>query len=119
MKNNLVAEKSIEFSIRLIKLYKILIEERKEFILSKQMLRSGTAVGALIREAEHAQSKADFLNKMNIALKEANEAEYWLLLLNKGDFITNKEYESIRNDAVEMIKLLAKIVKTTKETLGK
>lgn len=119
MKNNLVAEKSIDFSIRLIKLYKILIEERKEFILSKQMLRSGTAVGALIREAEHAQSKADFLNKMNIALKEANEAEYWLLLLNKGDFITNKEYESIRNDAVEMIKLLAKIVKTTKETLGK
>lgn len=119
MKNNLVAEKSIEFSIRLIKLYKILLEERKEYILSKQMLRSGTAVGALIREAEHAQSKADFLNKMNIALKEANENEYWLLLLNKGDFITDKEYESIRNDAVEMIKLLAKIVKTTKETLGK
>lgn len=70
MKNNLVAEKSIEFSIRLIKLYKILLEERKEYILSKQMLRSGTAVGALIREAEHAQSKADFLNKMNIALRK-------------------------------------------------
>ncbi len=119
MKNNLVAEKSIEFSIRLIKLYKLLVDERKEFILSKQMLRSGTAVGALIREAEHAQSKADFLSKMNIALKEANESEYWLLLLNKGDFISDKEYESIRNDAVEMIKLLAKIVKTTKETLGK
>lgn len=65
------------------------------------------------------QSKADFLNKMNIALKEANEAEYWLLLLNKGYFISDKEYESIRNDAVEMIKLLAKIVKSTKESLGK
>ncbi len=119
MKNNIISEKSIEFSIRLIKLYKILIEEKKEFILSKQLLRSGTAIGALIREAEHAQSKADFLNKMNIALKEANETDYWILLLLKGEFISEKEYQSIHKDGEELIKMLVKIVKTTKESLGK
>ena len=119
MKNNIISEKSIEFSIRLIKLYKILIDDKKEFILSKQLLRSGTAIGALIREAEHAQSKADFLNKMNIALKEANETDYWILLLCKGDFISEKEYQSIQKDCEELIKLLVKIVKTTKESLGR
>lgn len=119
MKNNPVAEKSIEFSFRLINLYKFLIDNKKEFILSKQMLRSGTAIGALIREAEHAQSKPDFLNKMNIALKEANECDYWLLLLTKGDFINDKEYQSISTDCIELIKLLASIVKSTKENLGK
>ena len=119
MKDNLVAEKSVNFSIRLIQFYKFLNEEKREFILSKQLLRSGTAIGALIREAEHAQSKADFLNKMNVALKEANETDYWILLLYKGDFISEKEYESIKEDATELIKLLAKIVKTTKESLGR
>ena len=119
MENNTVAEKSIGFSIRLIKIYKILTQERKEFILSKQLLRSGTAVGALIREAEHGQSKADFLNKMNIALKEANETDYWLLLLYKGEFLTGKEYESIKEDCIELLKMLIKIVKTTKENLGR
>lgn len=119
MKNNIIAEKSIEFSIRLIKLYKILIDEKKEYILSKQLLRSGTAIGALIREAEHAQSKPDFLNKMNIALKEANETDYWILLLFKGEFISEKEHQSIQKNCSELIKLLVKIVKTTKETLGR
>ena len=76
MENNTVAEKSIAFSIRLIKIYKILTQDRKEYILSKQLLRSGTAIGALIREAEHGQSKEDFLSKMNIALKEAKETDY-------------------------------------------
>lgn len=73
----------------------------------------------MIREAEHAQSKADFLNKMNVALKEANETDYWILLLYKGDFISEREDESIKEDATELIKLLAKIVKTTKESLGR
>ena len=117
MENNTVAEKSIVFSIRLIKIYKILTQERKEYILSKQLLRSGTAIGALIREAEHAQSKADFLNKMNIALKEANETDYRLLLLNKGEFLSEKEYQSITSDCTEILKMLIKIVKTTKENL--
>ena len=119
MKSNVIADKSIDFSIRMIKLYKILTEKRKEFILSKQMLRSGTAIGALIREAEHAQSKADFLNKMNIALKEANETDYWFLLLYKGEFLHETEYNSLEKDIKEIIKMLVKIVKTTKENLGK
>ncbi|WP_226065262.1 four helix bundle protein [Kaistella polysaccharea] len=119
MENNTVAEKSIAFSIRLIKIYKILTQDRKEYILSKQLLRSGTAIGALIREAEHGQSKADFLNKMNIALKEANETDYWLLLLYKGEFLNEKEYQSIIEDCTELLKMLIKIVKTTKENLGR
>lgn len=119
MKPHIIAEKSIEFSIRVIKLYKILTENRKEFVISKQMLRSGTAIGALIREAEHAQSKADFLNKMNIALKEANETDYWLLLLYKGEYIDETEFISLEKDTKEIIKMLVKIVKTTKENLGR
>ena len=78
---NVVADKFFRFAVRVVNLYKFLCAERKEFILSKQLLRSGTAIGALIKESEHAQSRADFINKVNIALKEANETEYWLLLL--------------------------------------
>ena len=114
---NMVAGKSYAFAIRIVRLYKLLSAERKEFVLSKQLLRSGTAIGALIKEAEHAQSKADFLNKMNIALKEANEAEYWLTLLKDTDFINEQEYISISIDCKELIKLLASIVKTTKQKL--
>ena len=87
---NMVAGKSYAFAIRIVRLYKLLSAERKEFVLSKQLLRSGTAIGALIKEAEHAQSKADLLNTMNIALKEANEAEYWLMLLKDTDFIKSR-----------------------------
>lgn len=94
-------------------------KEHKEFILSKQLLRRGTAIGALIKEAEHAQSKADFLNKMNIALKEANETEYWLMLLKDSEFLKDKEFTSIHSDCQELIKLLVSIVKSTKKTLGK
>src|SRR5580765_6346616 len=86
MKDNITAKKSLEFAIKIVHLCKTL-HEQKEFVLSKQLLRSATAIGALIREAEHAESKADFLHKMNIALKEANETGYWLLLLFKGDYI--------------------------------
>ena len=89
---NIVATKSYAFALRVIKRYKYLIAEQKEYVLSKQILRSGTSVGALIKEAEHAQSKADFLNKMNIALKEANETEYWLMLLRDSEFIDEKSY---------------------------
>lgn len=80
MKENTVKNKSYAFALRIIKAYKFLSSEQREFVLSKQMLRSGTGIGALIREAEHAESKADFIHKMNIALKEANETEYWLTL---------------------------------------
>ncbi len=113
---NIIAAKSYAFAIRIVRLYKILSAERREFVLSKQLLRSGTAVGALIKEAEHAQSKADFLNKMNVSLKEANEA-YRLMLLKDTGFISEQEYVSINNDCEELIKLLVSIVKTTKQKL--
>ncbi len=114
-KENLIMDKSFAFAIRIIKLYKILCEERKEFVLSKQMMRSGTSIGALIRESEHAQSKADFINKLSIALKEANETEYWLMLLMKTDYISTDEYDSIIEDCREVLRLLISIVKTMKE----
>ena len=113
-RENIVASKSYGFALRIIKLYKYLVSEQKEYVLSKQILRSGTAVGALVKEAEHAQSKADFINKMNIALKEANETEYWLMLLKDSDYIDEKSYNSIYPDSVELIKLLASIVKSSK-----
>lgn len=115
MKENIVARKSYAFALRIIKAYKFLSSEQKEFILSKQMLRSGTAIGALVKEAEHAQSSADFINKMNIALKEANETEYWLMLLKDSDFIQEDVFNSIVEDNKELIRLLISIVKTSKE----
>ena len=114
-KKNIVQEKSFAFSLRIIKLSKFLINEKKEFVISKQILRSGTAVGALIREAEHAQSKAVFINKMNIALKEANETDYWIELLYQSNEIDKNAYHSIQPDIQELIKLLVSIVKTSKE----
>ncbi len=114
---NITAEKSVKFAMKVVSLYKKLTEVKKEFVLSKQFVRSGTAIGALIREAEHAESKADFLHKMNIALKEANETEYWLLLLREGKYLDEKEYEEYKSGCVELIRLLASIVKTTKTNL--
>ena len=118
-KENVVMNKSYAFALRAIKLYKYLIYEKKEYVLSKQLLRSGTSIGALIKEGEHAQSKPDFLNKMNVALKEANEAEYWIELLRDSEYLTAAESLSILEDASELIKLLASIVKSTKTSLLK
>ena len=114
MGKSIVREKA--FAIRVVRLYKLLCE-RNEYVLSKQMLRSGTAIGALLKEAEHAQSVADFINKVNIALKEANETEYWLMLLKETDYISETEYESMNENCSELIKLTASIVKTTKNNL--
>jgi four helix bundle protein len=113
-KPNPVRDKSFLFALRIVKLAKYLQSEKKDFVLSKQVLRSGTAIGALVREAEHAQSKADFVNKMSIALKEANETDYWLDLLNQSDYLTQESYDSIHSDIQELIKLLVSIVKTSK-----
>jgi four helix bundle protein len=115
--DNIVGPKSYSFALRIINLYKFLVSEKREFILSRQLLRSGTAIGALIKEAEHSQSKADFLSKTNIALKEANETEYWLMLLKDSFFLLEAEYNSIHHDCSELIRLLASIVKTTKASL--
>ena len=103
--------------MHIIKPHKDLTTNKREFVLSKQLLRSGTAVGALIREAEHAESKKDFLYKMNIALKEANKTEYWLELLRDGDFISKETSITHLNQISELIKILARIVKTTKASL--
>ncbi|MFZ4544175.1 MAG: four helix bundle protein [Saprospiraceae bacterium] len=111
--------KSYSFALRIIKLFKHLAATQNEFVLSKQVLRSGTSIGALIREAEHGQSKADFIHKMNIALKEANETEYWLKLLKDSQYLDEKNYFSLQADITELIKLLARIVKSSKDSLNK
>ena len=118
-KENVVINKSYAFALRIVKLYKYLVYEKKEYVLSKQLLRSGTSIGALIKEGEHAQSKADFLNKMNVALKEANETQYWIELLRDSSYLSSEESLSIYDNADELIRLLASIVKSTKQSLGK
>ena len=117
MSEKIVFEKSTDFAIRIINLYKYLADTKKEFVMSKQLLRSGTSIGANIREATYAQSRKDFLSKMNIALKEVAETEYWLDLLSKTDFISNCQSESIKSDCLHLKRLLHSIVKTTKATL--
>jgi four helix bundle protein len=119
MKENIIATKSIDFAIRIIHLHKTLIEEKREYVMSKQLLRSGTSIGALVREAEHAESKPDFLHKMNIALKEANETSYWLFLFFKGEYLLESTFNQYNDECLELIKLLASIVKTTKSNLGR
>ncbi len=118
MSQNTVQYKSYEFALRIIKLSNYLNKEHNEYVLSKQLLRSGTSIGALIREAEHAQSKLDFINKMSIALKEANEVDYRLSLLKDSNYLTVKNYESIQPNIEELIKLLVSIVKTSKSNLN-
>ena len=117
-KENIVKLKADTFSDRVVKMYRHLREVRGEYIISKQVLRSGTSIGANISEGEYAQSPMDFLSKYSIALKEANETLYWLSKLRVGDFLTGKEFASMKGDNEELIKLLTSIVKTKKQNLG-
>ena len=114
MKENVLKKKSFDFALRVVKLYKYLQEEKKEYIMSKQLMRSGTSVGAMVREAEFAESKMDFVHKMAIAQKEINETLYWLELLNASEYLTIQQFESINTDAVEIIKLITSSIKTAK-----
>ncbi|MBR5113435.1 MAG: four helix bundle protein [Clostridia bacterium] len=114
MKTSIIQDKSKRFAIRIIKLYKYLCEEKKEFVMSKQVLRSGTGAGANCREAKRAQSVADFVSKMNIALKEADETSYWLELLHDTEYIDDKSFNSIYAENEEIIKLLVSIINSTK-----
>ena len=114
MKENVIRDKSFAFALRVVKLAKYLEGKKREYVLSRQVLRSGTAIGALVRESEHAESKADFIHKMSIALKEANETSYWLELLQEGEYIDPVSFKSIGADIEELIKLLTAIVKTSK-----
>jgi four helix bundle protein len=114
MGRNVVKDKSFDFAVRIVNLSKYLTEQKREYVLSKQILRSGTAIGALIRESEQAESKADFIHKLAIALKEANETDYWLDLLHKTEYLETKQYQSLKNDMTELLKLLTSIIKSSK-----
>lgn len=116
MGDNVIQDKSFKFAIRIVNLYKFLCQNAQEFVLSKQLLRSGTSIGANIREAKRAQSPADFGMKMTIALKEAEESLYWIELLIATGFLSEEMGKSIRDDCEEMVKLL---VTTTKKVYGK
>lgn len=112
--SNVIVDKSMKFAVRIVNLYKYLKDEKSEFVLSKQVLRSGTSIGANVKEATRAQSKADFNAKMHIAMKEAVETEYWLELLEKTEYLTEAQARSILADCVELIKILMAITKTVK-----
>ncbi len=118
MKKNIIHQKSKLFAVRIIRTYQLLKVEEKEYVLSKQLLRSGTAIGALIKESEFAQSPKDFLNKLYIALKEANESLYWLELLHETKYLNEILFDSLSKDCIEIIKLLVSITKTVKGKLN-
>jgi four helix bundle protein len=114
MKDNIVKDKSKAFAIRIVRLYQYLLKHHKEYTLSKQLLRSGTSVGANVKEALRGQSRADFISKMNIALKEISETEYWLEILHETGYINKTQFISIYKDCQELLKILYSIIKTSK-----
>ena len=111
---SIIEEKSLVFALRIIKAFRFLKEQKGEHVMSKQLLRGGTAIGALIREAEFAESKKDFIHKLHIALKEANETDYWLTLLHESAYINDIAFQSVQTDCTELIKLLTSIIKSSK-----
>ena len=113
--DNIIEDKSFRFAIRIVNLYKYLCRTQKEFILSKQLLRAGTSIGANVAESQQAQSRADFISKLSIALKETSETKYWLRLLKATDYLTDEESRSIYADCIELEKLLVTILKSTKQ----
>lgn len=118
MKKNVIKDKSFELAIEVVRLYRFLSESKKEFVMSKQLLRSGTAIGALVREAEHAESKADFIHKNAIAQKETNETIYWLELLFATNYINKEQFDEMNNKTVECLKLLTSIIKSSKQNIN-
>ncbi len=114
-KENIIVNKSKAFAINIVKLHKYLCNKKKEYVLSKQLLKSGTSIGANVKEAIRGQSKADFIHKMSLALKEASETEYWLELLYETDYINKMQFESMQKDVDELLKLLTSIIRTSKE----
>ncbi len=114
MSKSILREKSFSFSIEIVRVYKVLVND-KEFVMSKQLLRSGTAIGALLKEAEYGQSKADFINKLSIALKEANETEYWIELLHQTKYISNEEFINLTEKVKELLRMLIASINTSKK----
>ena len=119
MKENIIKDKSFNFAINIVKLYQFLVKEKREFVLSKQILRSGTSVGSQIRESEHTQSKLDFIHKLSISQKEINETIYWLELLNATGYIDEINFNKLNFEALELLKLLTSSIKTAKNNLVK
>lgn len=117
-KENVIKSKTISFALRIVNVYKFL-QEKREFVMSKQLLRSGTSIGALVRESEHAESKMDFVHKLAISQKEANESDYWLELLYKSEFIDGNMFQSLNQDLQEIQKILSSIIITTKKNFKK
>ena len=117
MKESILTEKSFNFAIRIVNSYKYLSDNKKEYVLSKQLLRSGTAIGALLSEGCFAESKVDFIHKYGIAQKECNESIYWLKLLYRTDYINEKEFGSLTNDAIEIMKILTASILTAKKSI--
>ena len=114
LQNNTIKNKSFEFSVRIVNLYKLMISEQKEFILSKQLLRSGTSIGANIREGLNAESSMDFIHKFSLAQKECDETLYWIELLKETKYLNEKEFISIYSDATELLKIIKSIIITSK-----
>ena len=112
MNDNVIVDKSFDFAVRIVNLSKYLVEQQKEYVLSKQLLRSGTSIGANVFEAQRGQTKADFTAKMCIALKEANETDYWLKLLHRTEYLTEAQYTSIYEDMQEILGILTAICRT-------
>ena len=112
--DNVIENKSFQFAIRIVRLYKFLCEEKKEYILSKQLLRAGTSIGANVTESQQAQSKPDFVSKISIALKEASETKYWIKLLGATEYLSENQTKSILDDCVEIEKILVTILKSAK-----
>ena len=115
MAENPVKDKSYKFAVRTVRLCKYLMDEKREFILSKQLLRSGTAIGANVKEALHGESRTDFIHKLSLALKEASETEYWLELLRETEYLDQPKFDSINHDCQELLKLLISIIKSSKQ----
>ena len=115
MKESFIYNKAVDFAVRIVNLYKYLTEIKKETIMSKQLLRSGTSIGANISEALSAESTADFIHKLSISQKELNETQYWLTLLKKTEYISEKQYESIQQDCEDIRKMLISIIITSKK----
>ena len=115
MRNNVILEKTFDFSVRIVNLKKYLAKEKQEKVMATQLLRAGTSIGANATEADQAQSKADFISKMGIANKEAHETKYWLRLLHETGYIDDREFSSIINDCQELIRILQSIIKSAKE----
>jgi four helix bundle protein len=117
MKESVLREKSYQFALRIVKLYQFVVSEKKEFVLSKQILRSGTSIGANVEEASQAQSKSDFVHKLSIAQKESFETDYWLRLLRDSNYLTEKQANSMISDCQELQKLITSSIKTVKANL--